>query len=292
MKKGMLTKAVASALVLASLATSAAAKDWIEYLNFNPAGLDTEKIIVRANINGYTTTTTSSKTFQTRIDAKAKSGRRINGLMLEAGWDAHYFEWAGSGVWNYYYSYSEVGKGTLRQRSWNASLPLSLLDVKWHGRNPVEECNHNLAQKMSDGWSKEQVLAEKWQVSTGARFSAALIVTRPSNVTSHPLSIKKTKFDHERTSLVYPVYVECLSVPGLHNTIAPPTPKTSTLLLPRDRRDDNDRPARRPSSNGGDTRDGGSRPPARDPSGGRSGGASSDRDDSSDGRDPARDVRG
>ena len=267
MKKGHFTKIAASALVLATLASGAAAKDWIEHFSYAPSGIDAEKIYVVATKDGYTTTTTSSKLFRLRTHAKAKSGKRITGLRVEAGSVANYIQSPG-GSWFYEYSYAEVGKGRAREKVWDHGYPLSLLDVEWHSRNPVQVCNHNLALKVADGWSKEQVLAQKWSLNTKAAFSASVVVTKAMNTTPNPEKLKQFRRDIEGDIALYPVAVECLAAPGMHNTIAPPVSNEMTLLVPRDRDDDSDRPARRPNDDDRpDTRDGGGSPPARDDSG-------------------------
>ncbi|MEJ8561656.1 hypothetical protein QTO30_10795 [Yoonia sp. GPGPB17] len=63
MKKYDFTKAVAQALILTTLGTVAAADDWVQSFEVKHASIDAEPIVVRANTNGYTSTTTTSKVF-------------------------------------------------------------------------------------------------------------------------------------------------------------------------------------------------------------------------------------
>ncbi|MEM8572788.1 MAG: hypothetical protein AAGG56_18095 [Pseudomonadota bacterium] len=284
MRKGHFIKIAASALLLASVTTEVAAKDWIEKFSYKPSGIDTEQIKVRANDSGYTTTTTTSKVFKLKTHAKAKSNKRIVGLKVEASTTANYLESSG-GNWHYRYAYSEVGSGNSREKVWNHGYPLVLTEVEWFPRNPVEECNYNLARKMSQGWTKEQVLAQNWSLSTKAAFSASVVVTKRMHTTPNPNSLALGRRDIGSASTLYPVSVECMALPSLHNTIAPPEPKKMTISVPNNRRDD-DRPSRKPSDKGRpDTRDGGGSPPARDDRGG-----SGTRDGS--GNPPARDTGG
>jgi len=244
----VIAKTLATAATLTALATGASAKDWIESFELTNAGIDTEPVMVGASQNGYTEPQSAVRGFALSISGEAESGKRINGITFGAGMGITVKE-SNLGQWNYPLTWSQIGSGERRTLSVEVSFGMPLTSVVWANHDPVEACEANMADKIDDGWSKEQVLAQEWSLSVQATFSAQMTVARRFNI--KPAS--ETSFgnlDYASDYHLYQVFVECAAVPAFINTVEAPNDTSSdnrpgrTFASDRDDDDRSPRPAR------------------------------------------------
>ncbi len=241
MKQNIFVKAVAQAAILAALATGAQAKDWIQSFEVKPSGIDAEPVVVRATANGYTTTTATSKVFTISTAGAADMGKRINGLRVGVGDDVSVVE-ADFSPWSYDYTWRQIGSGERRTLALQAQFDIPLENIDWHQMNPTQACAANMAYQIDNGLTKEQVLAQVWNVSTYANFSGGMAVMRSGNV-APVASDNLGQMDWTDDETDYQVFVRCLAAPGLGNTVLPPNGTTATPLQPQEI-DFENRPAR------------------------------------------------
>ncbi|MEJ8561657.1 hypothetical protein QTO30_10800 [Yoonia sp. GPGPB17] len=124
--------------------------------------------------------------------------------------------------WNYDYTWDQIGNGDRRTLALQAHFDIPLDSVDWTLMTPVQACADNLAKHVDAGWTKQEVLAQNWNVSTDATFSGEIAVARGGNVKP----AKQTnlgQLDLQSDQFDYHVFVRCLAAPNLENTLAPPT---------------------------------------------------------------------
>ena len=244
--KRKITKTLATALAVATLATGASAKDWIESFDLGNAGIDTVPIVVGASQGGYTGPTELLHGFSVSLVGEAESGMRINGMTVGAGTGISVVE-SNIGYWDYPLSWQQIGGGDRRTLSLEVQFVLPLTSIVWMNHDPLAACEANMADKIDDGWTKEQVLAQEWNLSVQAVFSAEMSVVRRGNV-QPALQTPLNRMDRQKDNHAYQIFVECQSVPIFENTVAA-RPESSadrrpdrTYAADRPSRDDNDRP--------------------------------------------------
>ena len=207
-------------LAIASSTSSASAKDWMEKVRISQGGIDQKVISVRANSNGYTTTTNNRHQFKLNLYAKAKSGKRI--AFAEVGRpDVSVPEY--DGAWSHAFTGREINSGTKRTWSRDGAYNVRLNQVKWNlGINPVFACNNLLQTKIQKGQSKSSVLSKTWTTQAKAHFGFVAAAAKP-NVAKKGLKVNKTStYTSEKSSYLYKVRVRCLPAPNHQNQVQQP----------------------------------------------------------------------
>ena len=240
-------KTLATALALATLATGASAKDWIESFDLSNAGIDMAPVVVGVDQNGYNGPTSPVRSFGLSISGEAESGKRINGITFGAGGGISVIE-SNTNQWHYDMPWRDIGSGDRRTLSLEVSFGMSLASVAWQHYDPLEACEANMAAKLDQGWTKPQVLAREWELSVNAIFSAEMTVMRNINVRP-ATQVGINNMDTASDYYIYRVYVECAAVPAFENSVQMPGSNSSDNRPGRDfanDRDDDDRPSRDP----------------------------------------------
>jgi len=192
---------------LASLATGAMAKDWIEKVDVKRDGIDVIPVEVSANSYNYNKIKTKSHKFLLGLYAKATNGERIVAMKVGSFKPVWYFESDG-GRWAKAFQYRDVGDGSKRTVSIHYEPVISLNKVKWQGWNPQQACSVNLDKVLKDGMSKSAALSKTWTVTAKAYFELDAVAARKNKAKNHKWNFKNTT--HQRDGYAYDVTVRCL----------------------------------------------------------------------------------
>ncbi|MEO0637273.1 MAG: hypothetical protein AAFY73_11550 [Pseudomonadota bacterium] len=215
MKTQRITAATIALAAIATItpATTAHALDWIERVKVERSGIDMVPVDVRAGGNGYSSLKTGSHTFNLRLYAKAKSGKRI--AMGAVGSYNGVRRWEASSLvhWTHNLRHRDLGAGTLRtmDRTFSYTVPLS--KVTWHGANPAQACNALLSKAMNKGTSKAAFLSQH-RITTARVFFQFDAVAARKNVARKPSKLTLSNTTSERKSGFYDVRVRCLAKPA------------------------------------------------------------------------------
>lgn len=202
-----ISKTAVLTAVLASVATGAMAKDWIENVDVKRDGIDVIPVEVKANSYNYTKIKSGNYRFLLRLSAKATSGERIVAMKVGSFKNVQYFE-ADGALWSKSFQNRDVGAGTKRTVSISYKPVIPMAKVKWQGWDPVQACSLNLDKVLKGGMKKSAALSKTWTVSAKAYFELDAVATKKNKAEKNKWSLKNTT--HQRDGYGYDVTVKCL----------------------------------------------------------------------------------
>ncbi|MEE4010990.1 hypothetical protein V1T76_02945 [Roseibium sp. FZY0029] len=202
-----ITKTAVLTTVLASVATGAMAKDWIEKVEVVRDGIDIVPVQVKANSYNYTKIKSGSHRFLLRLSAKATNGERIVAMKVGSFKNVQYFE-ADGDLWSKSFQNRDVGAGTKRTVSLSYTPVIPTAKLKWQGWDPVQACSLNLDKVLKGGMKKKDALSKTWTVSAKAYFELDAVAAKKNKAEKHKWTMKTTS--HQRDGYGYDVTVECL----------------------------------------------------------------------------------
>jgi len=199
-------KLAIAALALTASSTSGFTKDWIETVQLTKNGIDAVPISVNANAGGYTNIATSNHKFLLNLHAKATSGERIVAMKVGSTTPVRYFE-ADGNAWSKRFANRAVGSGTKRTVSIDFAPVIALTKINWQGANPKQACQQNMQAQMGKGWSKSQVLAKEWTVSSRAYFELDAVAAKKNKAKNNKWNIGNTT--NQRDGMAYTLSATC-----------------------------------------------------------------------------------
>lgn len=220
MTKKIRMGALAVVILSSFLTNDASAKDWVEKVEIKNQGIDVQEVHVRATNASYNLTTTQSRNFKLRMYARAKSGKRVAIMRVEADNYADKQDAPSVAPWIYEVPFRDLGSGKKRTVNLARTFNIPLNKIRWKGEiNPVAACNEHLQRKMQQGLSRQQVLNQVWKISTQAYFSLSAIAARPKLAENPEFST--SGYSSKDDSYLYHVPVRCLAAPNSTNQVAP-----------------------------------------------------------------------
>ena len=202
-----IAKTTLLAAAIASIATGAVAKDWIEKVEVKRDGIDVIPIEVTANSYNYNKIKTNSHRFLLRLYGKATNGERIVAMKVGSFKGVLYFE-ADGALWSKSFQNRDVGSGSKRTVAITYKPTIPLNKVKWQGWNPKQACSANLDKKIKGGMKKSEALSRTWTVTAKAYFELDAVAARKNKAKNNKWNMKNTT--NQRDGYGYEVRVKCL----------------------------------------------------------------------------------
>lgn len=228
--KTLLAAALGAAAIM-SATSGAFAKGWIERVDVTRDGIDAEPVVVGANAGGYTGIVSGAHRYRLRLNARAISGKRIVALKLGSYLGVLYFEASGN-LWNKTYQNRDVGSGLKRTVTIDEQPVIPFDKIAWHGPDPKKRCELKLAEEMSKGESKANVLSRQWYTVAFAHFELDAVAARKNTARNNNWKIGNTI--DQRNDLNYEIAVKCNAgiVPAPPDARAPVPPARPVFRAP------------------------------------------------------------
>ncbi|MEM9277165.1 MAG: hypothetical protein AAGA76_01175 [Pseudomonadota bacterium] len=197
--------------VVATIATPALAKNWVDTVSVKRNGIDVAPIEVNANANGYTNIRTANHKFLLTLSASAKKGKRLVAGRIGAYNGVDYFEAGHPKFWDKKVKpkvFTNLGK---KKISFAYSPTIAVSKVSWTGGTPVEVCRKHMNKHAKSASAKKAFLAKPHMISAMATFQFDIVAAKKKAAKKNKWHVGKS--GSKRSNFTYQVNVKCL--PGV-----------------------------------------------------------------------------